>query len=213
MAPQSTRKPAVFQALPWLIAAAVSILAILAWGDGLGWEWSTLTPYTFFPVLGLLGFSLMWTQYFITFLYKCTPAVRHKISLKTYFRVTGYTILLVIVLHPGILIYQLMRDGLGLPPGSYERYLGSLAWLAMLGTVCLLVFLAFEFRRWFGRLRWWKYVANLSDLAMLGIFYHALRLGNQLQGGWFRWVWWVYGIILIIILADKYGSPLIARTR
>jgi hypothetical protein len=213
MAPQSTRKPAIFQALPWLIAATVSTLAILAWGGGFDWRWRALNPYTFFPVLGLLGFSLMWTQYATAFLYERERVARYKVSLETYFRVTGYTILLVIVLHPGILVYQLMRDGLGLPPGSYERYLGPLAWLAMLGTVCLLIFLAYELRRWFGRRRWWKYVANLSDLAMLGIFYHALRLGDQLQGGWFRWIWWVYGLSLVVILADKYASPFIARAR
>jgi hypothetical protein len=67
-----------------------------------------------------------------------------------------------------------------------------------------LVFLAYELRRWYGGRPWWKYVAAAGDAAMVAIFYHGLRLGGQLQGGWFRGLWWFYGITLIGFLAYKY---------
>jgi hypothetical protein len=44
----------------------------------------------------------------------------------------------------------------------------------------------------------------LVDLAVLGIFYHGLRLGDQLYGGWFRAVWYFYGVTLAAALSHKY---------
>jgi hypothetical protein len=190
------------EAFPWILGSIVSALAIYVWGQSFSWEFSAISPYQFFPVLGLLAYSLMWTHY-------VTGTVRDyflkNADLRAYFRYTGYVVLAAIVLHPGILIYSLFRDGFGLPPGSYEHYvMPGLAWVTLLGTASLLVFLAFEFRRWYAQKAWWKYVASASDAAMLAIFYHGLRLGTQLHGGWFRGVWWFYGLTLVAILVRKY---------
>ena len=126
-------------------------------------------------------------------------------ELTNYFRYTGYAVLAAIVLHPGLLVYQLFRDGRGLPPSSYEHYVApGLAWVTLLGTASLLAFLAFELHRWYGRTSWWKYVITAGDIAMVAIFYHSLRLGTQLKGGWFRWVWWFYGLSLAVVLVRKY---------
>jgi hypothetical protein len=40
---------------------------------------------------------------------------------------------------------------------------------------------------------------------MLAIFYHGLRLGQQLQYGWYRYVWWFFGITLIAVLVRSYS--------
>jgi hypothetical protein len=125
-------------------------------------------------------------------------------QLGQYFRVTGWVVLVLIVLHPGLLIYQRFRDGFGLPPGSYQSYVApSMAWLTLLGTACLLIFLAFELRRRYGERSWWHFVAEAGDFAMLGIFYHGLQLGSQIHG-WYRTVWWFYGITLVAILLYSY---------
>jgi hypothetical protein len=122
-----------------------------------------------------------------------------------YYKITGYAVLVLICLHPGLLIYQRFRDGYGLPPGSYETYVApGLSWITLLGTASLLVFLAFEFHRKFAGRPWWHFVTEAGDLAMLAIFYHSLRLGHQLQDGWFRYVWWFYGITLTAVLIRKY---------
>jgi hypothetical protein len=127
--------------------------------------------------------------------------------LASYFRITGYIVLVLICLHPGLLIYQRFRDGFGLPPHSYESYVApGLGWVTLLGTTSLLVFLAFELRRFYGKRPWWRFVADASDVAMLAILYHGLRLGSQLQHGWYRGVWLFYAVMLIAALVYKYAT-------
>lgn len=191
----------------WSLALVVCVTAFIAWGNSSLWNFGHLSSYQIFPLLGLWAFSIMWTHYVsgtMRELYGIKPE-----ALKQYYRWTGYAVLVLICLHPGLLIYQLFHDGAGLPPGSYEKYVApGLAWVTLLGTVSLLIFLAFELHRVFGDRKWWHYVADLSDLAMIAIVYHGLRLGSQLQTGWFRFVWWFYAIILVAILARKYSLKL-----
>ncbi len=187
---------------PWLLSGATSVLAVVAWGQTFGWNLSSINAYQFFPVLGLLGFSIMWSHY-------VTGALQTNLlkgtDLKKYFSYTGYIVLAAIVLHPGILIYQRFRDGYGLPPHSYESYVApAMAWITLLGSASLLAFLAYELHRWFEDKSWWKYVLAVGDIAMLAIFYHGLRLGSQLQGGWYHYVWFFYGTVLVAILVRKY---------
>jgi hypothetical protein len=188
----------------WGLSGLVALLAIYVWGSSFDWRLGAINAYLFFPVLGLLAFSLMWSQYMTVALERLT----HKtLSTGAYFRSTGYAVLLAIVLHPGILIYQRFHDGFGLPPKSYETYVAlGMAWLTLLGSVSLLVFLAFELHRLFGRKPWWKYVVAAGDAAMLAIFYHGLRLGDQLQAGWYRAVWLFYGLTLVAAIAYKYAA-------
>lgn len=195
------------QVLAWSLAFLVCLLAFIAWMQGNAGSLANMTSYQLFPLLGLLAFSLMWTHYLMGVAKEV--ATSHPKALHTYYVWTGYAVLALICLHPGLLIYQLFRDGQGLPPGSYEKYVGpGLGWVALLGTVSLLIFLAFELHRFFGRKKWWHYIADLSDLAMLAILYHGLRLGSQLQTGWYRFVWWFYAVVFILILIRKYGSKL-----
>jgi hypothetical protein len=188
--------------LAWGLAALVSIVAFIAWGDSNSWT-SHPSTYQIFPLLGLWAFGLMWAHYVVGSLRG--PLDISGDSLKPYYRYTGYAVLALICLHPGLLVYQLFRDGAGLPPGSYEHYVRpGLGWVTLLGTVSLLIFLAFEFHRVFGKKPWWHYVVDLSDAAMLAIVYHGLRLGSQLQMGWYKYVWYVYALALVIVLANKY---------
>jgi hypothetical protein len=198
------RKDLALQIAAWSLSALVTVLAVVVWGQSFNWHLA-LDPYLLFPVLGLAAYSIMWSHYM-------AGAMRDIVqpeskALKDYYRFTGYTVLILICLHPGLLIYQRFRDGFGLPPHSYESYVApGLGWITLLGTVCLLVFLAFEFHRLYSKRTWWHYVTEAGDLAMLGIFYHGLRLGTQLQHGWFRYVWWFYGITLVAVLIRSYDK-------
>jgi hypothetical protein len=193
------------QALAWTLATVVSVLAVVAWGDYYQWHFSSLSTYQVFPLLGLLAFSIMWSHYMAV-------ALRMRLALPQavlarFFRWTGYAVLVLICLHPGLLIYQRFKDGFGLPPHSYETYVApGLGWVTVLGTASLLVFLAFEFKRIYGERRWWHYVADASDAAMLAIVYHGLRLGHQLQQGWYRGVWFFYFVTLVVALIYKYSA-------
>jgi hypothetical protein len=187
---------------PWTLCGVVCALAVYVWGQSFGWQWHLLNAYLFFPVLGLLAYSIMWTHY-VTGMFKNNWL--RGVNLASYFRYTGYIVLAAIVLHPSILIFQLYRDGFGLPPGSYAHFTGpGREWIVLLGTASLFAFLAFELHRWYSDKAWWKYVVAAGDAAMVAIFYHSLRLGTQIQNGWFHYVWWFYGLTLIAMLSRKY---------
>jgi len=195
------------QLAAWLLATVVALLAVIAWGAYYQWHFSPLSVYQVFPLLGLLAFSIMWSHYMAVALRMALNL--DQAVLARFFRWTGYAVLVLICLHPGLLIFQRFQDGFGLPPHSYESYVApGLGWITLLGTAALLVFLAFEFRRVFGTRRWWHYVADASDAAMLAIVYHGLRLGHQLQSGWYRGVWFFYFVTLVLVLVYKYAKRL-----
>lgn len=188
----------------WSLVFVVCSAAFIAWGSGMEWRLGSLSVYQLFPLLGLLAFSIMWTQYAVGGL------IRRKMltssALNEYFQWTGYAVLVLICLHPGLLVYQRFKDGFGLPPQSYETYVApGLAWLTLLGTASLLIFLAFSFRRRFEKYSWWRFVSVANDAAMLAIAYHGLRLGSSLQQPWFRIVWIFYAFSLVVLLAYKYA--------
>jgi general stress protein CsbA len=185
-------------ALAWSISLSSTAIAILVWGNASNWQLS-FKAY----LLGLLAFSLMWSHYVAGFIR--TSMGVHKSVLSGYFENTSLVVLALLFLHPGILILQRFRDGYGLPPHSTESYVApGLGWVVILGTVAWFVFIAFEFRRKFGNRSWWKYVPMAGDVAMLAIVYHGLRIGDHLQTGWYRGLWVLYGIILVLILGNNY---------
>ena len=194
--------------IAWSLAAGSSSLAIIAWGQSLHWELSTLSIYQFFPVLGLLAFSLMWSHFMVGWLRRRWH--QEKTVVHGYFEITSWVVLAALLLHPGLLAWQLWRDGFGLPPNSYlEHYVSpELGWIIWLGIVSLTAFLLFELRRVYQTARWWPFIASLSDIAILLIWYHGYRLGGNLQSGWFKMVWFVYGLTLVHVLAGTYWRRL-----
>jgi len=192
--------------IAWGLTTITVGLAVMAWGQGLRWEFGNLSTYQIFPIFGLIAFSVMWSQLVAGALQKVLNI--DAAELKNYFEVTGWTVLTAIVMHPGLLWWQLWRDGFGLPPESYlQHYVApSLRWAALLGTVSLFIFLAYELRRRYGKRPWWLYMRYLTDAAMVAIFIHGLKLGMQTQAGWFHTVWIFYGVTLIGLLAYSYGQ-------
>ena len=187
----------------WGAATIVSALAIIVWGQSFLWQFDVLSSYLLFPVFGLLAFSLMWTHYIAGSLRRALGV--SKSVLQQFLNITGYAVLGLILLHPGLLIWQLLRDGKGFPPESYLHYVApNMAWIAALGTVSLGVFLAYELRPWFQDRSWWPWVTRAGNVAMLAIVYHGLRLGSQTQTGWYHWVWLFYGVSLVASLSYNY---------
>lgn len=196
-------KPKHLQLVAWGVSLGAVTLAVFAWGMSYDWKISSLSTYELFPVFGLVAFSLMWGHY-------VAAAVRmhlglDKSVLRTYFEVTSLAVLAAILLHPGLLAWQLWRDGLGLPPGSELNYAGPrMKTTILLGMIALVVFLAYEFRRAYDQKPWWKYVQYASDGAILLIVIHSLRLGTHLQTGWFKSVWYFYATTLAISIVYIY---------
>lgn len=189
----------------WLLGGTVLAVAVAAWAS-VRLNGGGVTAYDIFPLLGLMAFSLMWTHFITGAVRKLSGAPIS--TLKTYFTVTSFLVLLLILLHPGILIVELWRDGFGLPPMSYLEAYGSggreLALL--LGTASLLVFLLFELRRKFAKAPWWKYVLYANMAAMVAIYIHALSLGGELALPWFKIVWYFYGVTLVIATIYRFSN-------
>ncbi len=190
----------------WTLSIIVSLTAIIAWWTS--YDGKITTAYQLFPLFGLLAFSLMWAHY-MTAVAKM-HANADDIVLKKYFEITSIVVLIALFLHPGLLAWQLWQDGLGLPPGSYFEFVaGTLKVSIIAGIVGWFAFMAYEFRRKFKDKKWWKFVQYASDVAMLLIFVHGLRLGSQLQGGWYQIVWYFYGITLVAALVYIHGSKFV----
>jgi hypothetical protein len=192
------------QIIAWSLSSAAVLIAFIGWAGRLDWKLTPLSTYSLFPLLGLLALSLMWAHYMMAAIRKYTGT--DKAVLKSYFESTSMAVLALILLHPGLLIWQLWRDGFGLPPDSYiKNYVApELGWVALLGTLSLLVFLAYELRHFYGKRPWWKYVQYASDAAMFAVFYHSLKLGSTLNSSWLQAVWWLYVISYISALLYIY---------
>jgi hypothetical protein len=197
-------------AIAWGLSGLAFALAVIAWGDSHDWQLSQMGSYELFSLFGLIAFSLMWSHYVIS-------AVRQHLggdirALKHYFEITSAIVLTAILLHPGLLLWQLWRDGSGLPPGSAKIYVGAAAyWAIILAIIAWIAFISYEFRRVFGKKRWWPLVQYASDGAMILIFVHALKLGGALRLGWYQGVWYFYGISFLAALLYGYNKKLQAR--
>lgn len=178
------------------------VLAFIAWGQNNDWQLLGISTYQLFPIFGLLAFSIMWSQYVMEGI---KNYLKQNEILDGYFNVTGWFVLGAILLHPGLLIAQRFHDGYGLPPGSYETYVAPMQrWIVILGSLSLLMFLAFELKRFYRHKSWWKYILLLNDIAIVAIFYHGLRLGQDIGHHWFRIIWYIYGLVLVPVLTYRY---------
>lgn len=198
------------------LSLVTGVLAIITWGQMNDWGLAHPSVYKIFPLFGLLAFSFLLSQYIVLALLKMARADEaEKNRVQPYFEVSGFLILWALLLHPGLLVWQLWRDGFGLPPESYLRHYvpPELGWVAVLGTISFLIFIAYEFKRIFGGRSWWRWVVYLSDVAMLAVLYHGFRLGDQLQGGWYRLLWLAYAVLLIAALLYIRGDLLLSVFR
>ena len=182
----------------WSVSGFVVLLGLLHWAQWLDWQFSELNLYRLFPLFGLLAFSLMWSHY-VTFAARVYSGQERGIT-KTYSRYTGYAVLGFLLLHPGLLAWHIYTDGYGLPPASFQEYVGgALYGFLLLGTISFMIFMLYELHRWFARKSWWKWIVGLNHVAMLLIVVHAIKLGGSLMGGWFQITFVGYAVVLVLI--------------
>jgi predicted ferric reductase len=184
------------QVFSWALGLGVVAIAIAAWSE-VRLTGRELTAYDLFPVFGLSAFGLMWTHFI-------TGTLRRVLrlppsTLRVYFRLTSWIVFALILLHPGIFVTQLWLDGFGVPPFSYlSVYQDTLPRIALLlGTLSLLMFLAFELRRKYRKAQWWKYVEYANIVAMFAILYHGFTLGQELSLAWLKVIWLFYTLTLV----------------
>ncbi len=185
--------------LPWLFLLVVTLLPLLVWASNLGWRLKSVTTLTLFPFLGLWAWSIMWTHYAYGSLRIVYPELQKN---KIYSKITGYLVLGLILLHPGIVALSQWKFQHKLPPGSYYGYVdSSMKLFIVFGAIALLTLLSFDV---FERLkhkaivqRNWHWVSFSQMLAMLLIFVHSLELGQTFSSSWFEFYWVALGALLI----------------
>lgn len=191
----------------WGLSGVVCLLAVYAWGNSYEWDVIGLSLYQYFPLFGLLAFSLMWSHYIASVVRQFYSI--DKSVLRQYFDITSYLVLIFILLHPSLLALQRWRDGFGLPPGSQLGYMGPmLKYAIVLGMIALPLILMYELRRFYSGRKWWKFVEIAVDIAVVLAYIHSLKLGGLLQAGWYKTVWLFYGITLIMSIAYIYKKKL-----
>lgn len=184
------------RSIEWGLGIAVVLVSVVAWLVTREPGLSSISVYDVFPPLGLIAFGLMWTHFVM-------DALRRYFKVeasgnRTYKTLSFGIVLGLLVLHPGLLWLGLYNDGYGLPPGSHVTAYESQLLAVGLGTIGLMIFLAFELRRWFSGKSWWRYVQWAQVVGMAAIFYHAIELGGELRQDWFALVWWFYGVTLAV---------------
>lgn len=193
--------------IEWASVAFVVIAAVIAWWQSRFSSGATnVSVYDVFPLLGLLAFGLMWTHF-------VTGASRRLLRLKSrrsvYWKISSGLVLALIIAHPLLLNIGLVRDGFGLPPGSYNAAYGMLAPWLIVGTISLFVFLSFELHRWYRERSWWKYIEWAQLVAMIAIFFHALTLGRELSLIWYTVIWWGLGLTFVAsVVYTKYRDSM-----
>ena len=182
--------------IEWGSGVLLSVLAVVAWAQTRLGGAGALGTYDIFPLFGLLAFSLMASHYINGAIGRFSE---HKGKPNDAYWVASSALVLVLMIaHPLLLNYGLVRDGLGLPPASYvAAYSEGVLYAFLLGIAGLAIFLLFELKRWFGARKWWRWVEYLQIVGMVTIAIHALVLGRELQHGWYRWVWLAQLAVLV----------------
>jgi hypothetical protein len=191
-------KQQAFTLFTWTIFTAALLVPTAVWANNIGWSLSSVSLYSFFPLLGLIAWMMMWTHY-ASGAFRITNAGLKKPN--HYSKVSNYIVLAAIVLHPGLLALAAFQASGALPPFSLYDYRSDLMLAVLLGTVGWFIFISYEY---FSRAKNKPWVKKLGpaisisqSLAMILIFIHGLQLGADLGGGWFRGLWIVYGALLL----------------
>jgi hypothetical protein len=188
-----------------LLISAI-VVPFIAWGSYYGWNFSKFTIYQIYPILGITAFMIMATHFYISAIDTKIKIYNHKLLSN----INYIIVLTLILLHPMLLYYRLFNDGLGLPPFSSIEFVGeSLAIFVFLGSFGLILFLLYELVRHFKNKNIiannWLWVIISQYVAMFAIFVHARGLGGITQIGWFKLVWLV--TFLGVLLSAFYIIP------
>jgi predicted heme/steroid binding protein len=173
----------------------VSAAAIAAWANAMSGH--TVSIIAIAGLLGLVAFSLMWVHF-------VSDAIRD-IWLKDesageQYTITRWIILGAILLHPSLIVLYLYQNNYGLPPESYESYLGEAKVpFVFLGILALTVFLAFECKKWLVRHNLWRYILHANFLAMFAVLIHGFQLGNVMAATWYFVLWCLYGLTFVAV--------------
>jgi len=183
----------------WLIV----FLPVYFWGDSFAWDLSRLNLYLLFPLLGMLAFSIMWTQVVVgTFKEKFE-------NVNKFFSRTGVAVFLLFFFHPVLAaVAQFKSVGL-LPLQSFFDLVGpAQKKFLIIGMIAFTIFVLYEIVLRVAALRKVqklnKFFEIFSEFGIILVFIHSINLGSHLQAGFLKYVWWFYGVSAILMIGWKY---------
>lgn len=196
--PTSNRKLILNQNVGWILVLFVLTIDFIAWKSIYGNELH-LSILAFFPLLGLMAWTLMWTHYVMS-----ARDIHYSkdLSSKNYWLVTRILVLGLILLHPLLLAWNQWNVSGQLPPFSFYSYVAtSLKVYVIFGSLSLLIFLSFELFNHLKKHEWikknYKWIEVSQILAMILIFVHAVQLGTTMSQKWYLVFWIILGLTLI----------------
>ena len=190
----------------WLIV----FLPIYFWGDSFSWDFSRLNLYLLFPLLGMLAFSIMWTQVVV-------GTFRDKFSdVGEFFSKTGVAVFLLFFFHPVLAAVAQFKSAGLLPLQSLFDLVGpAQRKFLILGMVAFTIFVLYEVVLRVAALkrvhRLNKFFEVASEFGVILVFIHSINLGSHLQVGLLKYVWWFYGITAILMIGWKYGKKVVKK--
>lgn len=186
--------------IEWGLGVFVVVSTLVVWAMNTSFT-GGITVYDIFPPLGIVAFGLMWTHFVMSALRRYAHVTSARDN--AYSAISMGLVLGLIIMHPLLLWIALYNDGLGLPPQSYYMVYKNEAIAVTLGSIGLTIFLAYEFKRFFGNRSWWKYVDYAQIVGMIAIFIHGIGLGRDIQLGYLP-IWIFYGLTLVAAVTYSY---------
>jgi hypothetical protein len=192
----------LLQILFWIVL----LIPIYVWGDSFAWDFSILSLFLLFPLLGLLAFSVMWTQVFVGAFEK---HIGKYFNLGRFYAKTGLAVLILFVSHPLIALIALWNATGSANP--FNLISESQAVYLILAMIAFATFIAFEITlRWKHKTiqRFKPWVENASAIGVILVWIHSINIGSHTQGGWFMYLWWFYGITGVLMIAYSFWHKL-----
>ena len=80
-----------------LLFYGILAIPLYVWGESFQWDFSLLSTFIIFPLLGLLAFNIMWIQVVVVAFEK---HFKKNINLDHFFAKTGIAVLILFLAHP-----------------------------------------------------------------------------------------------------------------
>lgn len=171
--------------------------ALAAWLEETEGE---VTALAIASLLGAIAFGLMWVHYVAD----AIAPRQEDDSPDVQYYVSRVAVLVAILAHPALVNWHLLDNGFGLPPESYEKLVGSLAWAVLLGWMALAAFLLFEVRTHRLVARYERHIFHFNIAAMFLVLIHGFLIGMVMMNSWYVWVWWLLLAVFAVVAVYRY---------
>ncbi len=184
--------------LIWIGQFLVLLPPSIVWYQQWQGQFDNLNLLGFFPLLGMLAFSIMWYHFFVATIKRLKPNL---MNFKKYYRMTGNVVLALILLHPGLLLIAEYQGGFTTldyvgPKKHLYYYFALIAW-----SIFILYEIVDRLREKPLVKKHWDLISNLNRLGFILIYFHGLNLGQHLQNGFLRNLWLFYGATTFFFIA------------